>query len=75
MTNAKRWFVPYSVSHVDQGNLQDTKATQGNAEGSCEKGLSLVSTRKRDKTEQTGLGLAGLGHVIDLWDTGLCLVV
>lgn len=31
----------------------------------------MVSTRRRDKTEQAGLGLAGLGHVIGLRDTGL----
>lgn len=35
---------------------------------------AVVSTRKRDKTEQAGIGSAGLGHAIGLWSTGLCLV-
>lgn len=35
---------------------------------------AVVSTRKKDKTEQAGIGSAGLGHAVGLWNTGLCLV-
>lgn len=35
----------------------------------------MVSTRRRDKTEQAGLGFPGLGDVIGLWDTGLVCVI
>lgn len=35
---------------------------------------AVVSSRKRDKTEQAGRGSAGLGHAFGLWNTELCLV-